>query len=85
MLPLLARLQANAGNLLDALTMQRSASAATVAAGNRLSIAGHLLFLAEIVGNAGIEPEVVGVVEGIVTLQFRNEHGSRRWARTRDP
>ena len=67
-LQLLARLQANAGNLLDALTMQRSAVRGTVAAGNRLSIAGNLLFLAEIVGNAGIEPEVVGVVEGIVTL-----------------
>ena len=66
-LQLLARLQANAGNLLDALTMQRSAVRGTVAAGNRLSIAGNLLFLAEIVGNAGIEPEVVGVVEGIVT------------------
>ncbi len=47
--------------------MQRSAVRGTVAAGNRLSIAGNLLFMAEILGNAGIEPEVVGVLEGVVT------------------
>ena len=66
-LELLARLQARAGDLLDALTVLRAAVRSTVAVGNRLSLAGHLWYAAEILGGAGIEADVVGILDGVVT------------------
>jgi hypothetical protein len=35
--------------------------------GDQLSVAGHLWYFGEILGGLDLEPEVVGVLEGIVT------------------
>ncbi len=66
-LALLARLQAEAGDVLGALSLLRSAVSDSAEFASRISISRHLLYVAEVLGSAGIEPEVVGVLEGVVT------------------
>ena len=61
---LLGRLEGHEGNVENALRLFTSAMRSSLAAGNRMSLAGHLSYAAEVLGTARIEPEVVGVLEG---------------------
>ena len=64
---LLARLRCEAGDRESALVEIRRALNGSVSVGARPSVSGHLWYAAEILGVFDMEPEVVGVVEGVCT------------------